>query len=144
MPGRDQPDRLLRLALRQSDLELGMVGLEPGDRTRQDRPRRRGEPRHLQIAVHPVALPVQFALGLLHLGQDGVRPVGQQDPAAVRRTPRPYGSISRWPTSRCSLPSCWETAEGVRCSAEAAPSPTEGGHRLQGLQAFETQHFSNA
>ena len=40
--------------------------------------------------------------------------------AGVSRTLRPDGSSSGWPTSRSSAESCWETAEGVRCSASAA------------------------
>ena len=40
--------------------------------------------------------------------------------ALVRRMPRPLRSSTGWPTSRSSAASCWDTADGVRCSASAA------------------------
>src|SRR4051812_15709108 len=38
---------------------------------------------------------------------------------SVRRTPRPARSSNRTPVSRSSSASCWETADGVNCSASA-------------------------
>ena len=62
-----------------------MLLSEPGDRLRKDGPGGSCEAGDLQVADHVVALPVELALSVLNLRQDGVCSLCQQ--RARRRQP---------------------------------------------------------
>ena len=60
--------------------------------------------------------------------------------ASVRRTPRPARSSSRTPVSRSSSASCWETAEGVNCSASATAAIVPRSCSSHNPQPAEVEH----
>ena len=114
-----------------------MLRPEPGYRLREDGPRGSGKSGDLQITDHLTALPVELTLGVLNLGEDGMRSLSKQRArrrqsyAAPVRLDQPLTDIALQ-FAELLRHRRGRQAKRFGCASHRA----ERGHRMQSLQAL--------
>ena len=99
----DQPYCLIRLPLRDPKPQLLMFLTKPGYGLGKYGPRGGGESGDSRSPTTRSRCRSSSLSALSTSDRIACARLASRAPAGVSRTPRPYGSISRWPTSRCSL-----------------------------------------